>query len=58
VPVQLPGVRDLWHVRTLHVREPGELGSGWQRESRCQLGWGRPGAVIPAWSLPSSRTGQ
>jgi len=25
---QLPGVRDLWHVRTLHVRKPGELGSG------------------------------
>jgi hypothetical protein len=24
---QLPGVRDLWHVHTLHEREPGELGS-------------------------------
>jgi len=30
VLVQVPGVRDLQHVRTLHVREPGELGSGWQ----------------------------
>jgi hypothetical protein len=28
VPVQLPGVRDLWHVHTLHEREPGDLGSG------------------------------
>lgn len=25
--VQLPGVRDLQHVHTLHVREPGELES-------------------------------
>jgi len=28
VLVQLPGVRDLWHVHTLHEREPGDLGSG------------------------------
>jgi hypothetical protein len=27
---QLPGARDLQHVRKHHVREPGELGSGWQ----------------------------
>ncbi len=26
--IRLPGVRDLWHVHTLHEREPGDLGSG------------------------------
>ena len=31
VPFQFPGVRDLLHVRTLHVREPGGLGSEWRR---------------------------
>ncbi|RZB31504.1 MAG: hypothetical protein SRB2_04473 [Desulfobacteraceae bacterium Eth-SRB2] len=28
VLIRLPGVRDLWHVHTLHEREPGDLGSG------------------------------
>jgi len=28
VLIQLPGVRDLWHVHKLHEREPGDLGSG------------------------------
>ena len=28
VLVQLPGVRDLWHVHKLHEREPGDLGGG------------------------------
>ena len=26
--IRLPGVRDLWHVHTLHEREPGDLGRG------------------------------
>jgi RNA-directed DNA polymerase len=38
VLAQLPGARDLRHVRKRHVREPGELGSGW--------GWGS--AASPA----------
>ena len=42
MPVQLPGVRDLWHVRTLHVREPGELGRGWQ-EVPLPVGLGKAG---------------
>jgi len=33
VLVQLPGVRDLLHVHTLHVRKPGELGNDWRRVS-------------------------
>ena len=28
VLIRLPGVRDLWHVHTLHEREPGDLGRG------------------------------
>jgi hypothetical protein len=56
VPVQLPGVRDLQHVRTLHVREPGDLGRGCCIVPKTV----RPGkgkAAIPACTLPRSRTG-
>jgi len=28
VLTRLPGVIDLWHVHTLHEREPGDLGRG------------------------------
>ena len=45
VPVQLSGVRDLWHVRMHHEREPGELGGDWQSVPG-QSGGRRPEAVV------------
>jgi hypothetical protein len=56
VLIQLPGVRDLWHVHTLHERESGDLGIGCQEVPKTV----RPGKVkaeIPACTLPRSRTG-
>ncbi|MGB2927873.1 MAG: hypothetical protein WBB70_03075 [Desulfobacterales bacterium] len=57
VLIRLPGVRDLWHVHTLHEREPGDLGRGCCIVPKTV----RPGKVeaeIPACTLPRSRTGQ
>jgi hypothetical protein len=57
VLVQLPGVRDLWHVHTLHEREPGELGRDCHEIPRT-VRLGKAKAAIPACVLLSSRTGQ
>ncbi len=54
---RLPGVRDLWHVHTLHEREPGELGRDCY-EIPQTVGLEKVKAVIPAFLLLSSRTGQ
>ena len=47
---RLPGVRDLWHVHTLHEREPEDLG-----RSCCIVPKTvRPGKVkaeIPEWMM-------
>jgi len=47
VLVQLPGVRDLWHVHTLHEREPGELGRDCHEIPQTVL-LGKAKAAIPA----------
>jgi hypothetical protein len=56
VLIQLPGVRDLRHVHTLHERKPGELGSGCCIVPKTVLP-GKVKAAIPGSTLPSSRTG-
>jgi hypothetical protein len=56
VLIQLPGVRDLWHVHTLHERE-----SRLWRDCCLVPKTVRPGKVkaeIPTCTLPRSRTGQ
>jgi len=57
VLIRLPGVRDLWHVHTLHEREPGELGRNCH-EIPQTVRLGKAKAEIPVCVLPSSRTGQ
>ena len=47
VLIRLPGVRDLWHVHTLHEREPGELGRDCHEIPQTVLP-GKAKAAIPA----------